>query len=259
MSQAIASFPLDFSPSSPMPAPVRGGEEGRSAGKEPRALTDLPSIDPTGWQPRRSRRLLVPVLGLHALMAWGLVQMGVVPMPLRPAPVEVKLLRVVEPKAPPPVARPSTAPQFQQLTVPPVEVPNIQVAPTPVAAVVTDTPPPRPVAAVIPAVPAPAGPGPAQAGPREVSASAVQYLQAPPIAVPAMSRRLGEKGTVVLRVLVDRDGLPRQISLAQSSGFARLDEQALQAMRVARFKPHTEQGEPVEMLVLTPIQYELSR
>ena len=32
-----------------------------------------------------------------------------------------------------------------------------------------------------------------------------------------------------------------------------------QAMRAARFKPHTENGEPVEMLVLTPIQYELGR
>lgn len=222
-------------------------------------MAPLPTIGAADWQPRRSRRLLLPVLALHGVMAWGLVQMGVVPMPARPAPVEVKLLRVVERKAPPPVVRPTAIPQFQQLTVPPVEVPNIQVAPAPVAAVVTDTPPPRPVAVAVPAAPAPAGPGPAQAGPREVSASAVQYLQPPPIAVPAMSRRLGEKGTVVLRVLVDREGLPRQISLAQSSGFARLDEQALQAMRVARFKPHTEQGEPVEMLVLTPIQYELSR
>lgn len=250
MSQAIASFPLDF-PSTAQPArPLRERRPDLEAS---------PLLGPAAWQPARSRRLLLPVLGLHVVMAWGLVQMGVVPTPSRPAPVEVKLLPVAPPKTtPPPAVRPSLAPQFERLTVPPVEVPVIQVAPPPVSAVVAENPPPRPVVVSTPA-PAPAGPGPAQSGPREVAASAVQYLQAPPIAVPAMSRRLGEKGTVVLRVLVDRDGLPRQITLHQSSGFARLDEQAQQAMRSARFKPHTENGEPVEMLVLTPIQYELGR
>ncbi len=256
MSQAIASFPLDFNSTASAP---RAPEPARSPREPEPPLAALPLLGPTEWQPRRSKRVLLPVLGLHAVMAWGLVQMGVVPMPSRPAPVEVKLLTVPPPKTtPPPAARPTLAPQFQQLTVPPVEVPVIQVAPSPVLAVVAENPPPRPVVVSTPA-PAPAGPGPVHSGPREVSASAVQYLQAPPIAVPALSRRLGEKGTVVLRVLVDRDGLPRQITLQQSSGFARLDEQAQQAMRAARFKPHTENGEPVEMLVLTPIQYELGR
>ena len=256
MSQAIASFPLDFNATTP---PQRQAEASRPARDPERTLAALPLTGPADWQPRSSRRLLLPVLGLHVVMAWGLVQMGVVPMPSRPAPVEVRLLTVTPPKTPPPpTLRPTSTPQFQQLTVPPVEVPVIQVAASPVTAVVAENPPPRPQA-VSPSVPAPAAPGPSQSGPREVSASAVQYLQSPPIAVPSMSRRLGEKGTVVLRVLVDRDGLPRQITLHQSSGFARLDEQAQQAMRAARFKPHTENGEPVEMLVLTPIQYELGR
>jgi len=257
MSQALASLPLDFSPA--LLPPQRGAEAARPARSAALQLDALPAAGHEGWQPRRSKRLLLPVLGLHVLMAWGLVQMGVVPMPSRPAPVEVRLVTVEQRRTPPPsVTRQTLAPQFPQLTVPPVEVPNIQLAPSPVTAVVAENPPPRPAVVSSPA-PAPAGPAPMMAGPREVPASAVQYLQAPPIAVPAMSRRLGEKGTVVLKVLVDRDGLPRQISLHQSSGFARLDEQALQAMRAARFKPHTEHGEPVEMVVLTPIQYELSR
>ncbi|MGM9516617.1 energy transducer TonB [Roseateles sp. DB2] len=255
MSQAIATFPLDF----PSTAASRNAEVNRPSREALSSVEPVALLGPGGWQPPRSKRLLLPVLGLHVVMAWGLVQMGVVPMPVRQAPVEVKLVTVAPPKTtPPPVVRPMLAPQFQQLTVPPVEVPVIQVAPSPVMAVQAENPPVRPVVVSTPA-PVPASPGPAHAGPREVSASAVQYLQAPPIAVPALSRRLGERGTVVLRVLVDRDGLPRQISLHQSSGFARLDEQAQQAMRAARFKPHAENGEPVEMLVLTPIQYELSR
>lgn len=257
MSQALASFPLDY-PSTA--APSRSPESARLVREPQAASAPLASESAGDWQPRRSKRLLLPVLGLHAAMAWGLVQMGVVPLPKRPAPVEVKLLSVAPPKASPPQAvRTPVVPQFQPLTVPPVEVPNIQVAPSPVAATATETPPSRPVTIAASPAPAPVVPAAVHAGPREVSASAVQYLQAPPIAVPAMSRRLGEKGTVVLRVLVDRDGLPRHITLHQSSGFSRLDEQALQAMRAARFKPHAENGEPVEMLVLTPIQYELGR
>ncbi|MDL5030920.1 TonB family protein [Pelomonas sp. APW6] len=261
MSQALASFPLDYSSTAAAPRGADAPRPAREAATPPVALHARPSAGLGDWRPpRRSKRLLLPVLGLHAVMAWGLVQMGVVPMPKRPAPVEVKLLSVAPPKTPPPPAvRTPVVPQFQQLTVPPVEVPIIQLAPTPVTAVVAENPPPRAAVTPTPAPAAVVAPGPAHAGPREVSASVVQYLQAPPIAVPALSRRLGEKGTVVLRVLVDRDGLPRQISVQQSSGFSRLDEQAQQAMRAARFKPHTENGEPVEMLVLTPIQYELGR
>ena len=255
MSQALASLPLDFSSTPLSQRPADAARPTRAAAV---VLDALPVSTAAEWQPQRRKRLLLPVLGLHVVMAWGLVQMGVVPMPMRPAPVEVRLVTVEKQRTPPPsTPRQTLEPRFPQLTVPPVEVPNVQVAPSPVTAVVAENPPPRPV--VSSPAPAPAGPGPIQSGPREVSVGAVQYLQAPPIAVPALSRRLGEKGTVVLKVLVDRDGLPRQVVLHQSSGFARLDEQALQAMRAARFKPHTENGEPVEMLVLTPIQYELGR
>ena len=119
MSQAIASFPLDFNSTASVP---RAPEPARSP-REPE-----PPLGPTEWQPRRSKRLLLPVLGLHAVMAWGLVQMGVVPMPSRPAPVEVKLMTVPPPKTtPPPAARPTLAPQFQQLTVPPVTFPRVGV------------------------------------------------------------------------------------------------------------------------------------
>jgi protein TonB len=54
----------------------------------------------------------------------------------------------------------------------------------------------------------------------------VQYLKLPPVEVPRASRRAGESGTVWLRVVVDVRGLPAQIHVQRSSGFARLDEQA---------------------------------
>ena len=101
------------------------------------------------------------------------------------------------------------------------------------------------------------GPPPAPAQPRLLPASNIAYLVPPPIEVPLASRRLGEQGLVQLRVLVGVDGLPRQVSVQRSSGFTRLDEQAVSAMRRARFKPQTDQGVPIEWIVVAPPQYEI--
>ena len=100
-------------------------------------------------------------------------------------------------------------------------------------------------------------PAPAAAPPprRQLPPSAVQYRVLPPVELPRAARRAGESGTVWLRVLVDAAGLPAQVTVQRSSGFARLDEQALWAMRQARFKPHTEDGRAVEVEVIAPIEY----
>jgi len=88
-------------------------------------------------------------------------------------------------------------------------------------------------------------------------ASAVAYLVPPPIEVPLASRRLGEAGTVWLRVRVGREGLPQHVALHRSSGYERLDRQALDAMQRARFKPQVVDGEAVEWIVVAPLQYDL--
>ena len=107
-----------------------------------------------------------------------------------------------------------------------------------------------------PAPPAPVPP-PAPPAPKLLPATAVRYVVPPAIEVPMASRRLGESGTVLLRVVVDSAGLPRQVTLHKSSGHARLDEQAMGAMRQARFKPQTENGLPIEWIVIAPLQYEI--
>ena len=45
------------------------------------------------------------------------------------------------------------------------------------------------------------------------------------------------------------------VSLHRSSGHARLDEQALWAMRQARFKPYAEDGRALEVEVIAPVAY----
>lgn len=99
------------------------------------------------------------------------------------------------------------------------------------------------------AAPASAPPPPA---PREFQASAVSYLVPPVLTYPRVSRELGEQGSALLRVLVDERGRPTDIQVVKSSGYPRLDQQAVQAMRNARFKPHVEDGIARPMWVRTP-------
>lgn len=55
---------------------------------------------------------------------------------------------------------------------------------------------------------------------------------------PALSRRKGEEGRVVLNVLVKADGTAGAVSVKRSSGFPRLDDAASNAVRVWRFEPY---------------------
>lgn len=142
---------------------------------------------------------------------------------------------VVATPAPPAIAMPFDP-------VPDVETPPKSVTPPAPAA---------PSASAVAAVAVPA------AQPRLLPASNIAYLVPPPIELPLASRRLGEQGLVLLRVLVGIDGLPRQVSVQRSSGHARLDEQAVAAMKRARFKPQTDQGMPIEWIVIAPLQYEI--
>jgi protein TonB len=87
----------------------------------------------------------------------------------------------------------------------------------------------------------------------------VQYLEPPAVDYPRASRRADEAGRVLLRVYIDEAGLPRQVLVSQSSGFVRLDEAAVAAMKRARFKPYTENGRPTAGWAPAPIDFELER
>ena len=90
-------------------------------------------------------------------------------------------------------------------------------------------------------------------------ATAVQYLARPAPSYPAYSRRAGETGRVLVRVLIDERGDPLKLEMQQSSGFPRLDESAVAAIRAARFRPYTEDGQPRSVWVLIPIVFDLEK
>jgi protein TonB len=88
-----------------------------------------------------------------------------------------------------------------------------------------------------PAQPAPPAQAAAPAGPVPISLAQLAYLNPPNPIYPARSRRAGEQGTVMLRVIIDPNGTPVQVTLARSSGHPALDESAISAMRAARIRP----------------------
>jgi protein TonB len=98
---------------------------------------------------------------------------------------------------------------------------------------------------------------PAPPAPKVLPSSAVRYLVPPTLVYPRISRELGESGIVRLKVLVDEQGRTKDVTVLQSSGFSRLDQQAVQAMRSARFQPHLEDGVPRAVWVVAPLTFQL--
>jgi protein TonB len=86
----------------------------------------------------------------------------------------------------------------------------------------------------------------------------VDYLQNPSPEYPAVSKRRGEEGTVILRVVVDAEGNPESVIVKKSSGHDRLDEQALKTVRQWKFTPAKNDGYTFRSNVLVPIVFELN-
>ncbi len=83
------------------------------------------------------------------------------------------------------------------------------------------------------------------------------YLNNPTPPYPAISRRMGEQGRVVVRVLIDDNGMPQQAQLESSSGHARLDQAAVSAVLSWRFVPGRKGGKPQTMWFSVPITFDL--
>lgn len=90
----------------------------------------------------------------------------------------------------------------------------------------------------------------------EPSADA-DYLKNPPPGYPRISRRMGEQGTVIVRVFISTQGLPEKAEVRTSSGFARLDQAALDAVQRWRFVPGRRHGTPEAMWFNIPVRFVL--
>lgn len=190
---------------------------------------------------RRAVEVIVPAELLSEFIAPPAPQVAPPPPPAPPAP-----------QAAPRVKAPRPAPMPLAITDP-TPAPS---APLGVTTPVPAAPAPEPVAA--PAPPAPAAPPAPPAPPRiELPSSNAAYLQNPAPAYPGISRRMGEQGKVVLRVLISAEGRPEKVEISQSSGYERLDRQAQDTVMRWRFVPGKRNGVPEAMWYLVPVNFVL--
>lgn len=85
----------------------------------------------------------------------------------------------------------------------------------------------------------------------------VAYLNNPAPNYPRLSRRIGEEGRVLLKVLVSEQGAAKAVEIDKSSGFARLDQSAVDAVKRWKFVPARKGTQALSAYVLVPINFSL--
>ncbi len=226
----------------------------------------LPLPGRYGSSPRPRFTAIGITLGVHAVLAAALLSLGVGATRQHAARiVAVNLTPASRTKAPEPEQAPQPAPaQPRQLDTaaraPDLPVPTVQpaiaLAPAmiqPAAAAMVAPPAAEPVAPA-PAPPAPAAP----AATVQAGDLGTRVLSAPPPRYPVQSRRRREQGTVELLLTLGPDGVVETISVSRSSGFARLDDAALSAVRRWRWEPTLQAGAPVRVRGVVAIPFVLA-
>lgn len=186
----------------------------------------------------------IAVIGLHVLIIYGLVaSMGIVEMPKFTAPLQAVFIeeQVSEPE--PQIEE--IKPEIEEIAPAEQAMPEVQfeepiAPPTEVALPPSDT--------AIAATPAESGGAPRQL--KTTSRVEPTY--------PATSRRMGEEGTVRLRVLVNERGRPEKVNVANSSGFSRLDQAAIDAVKRWRFVAATDGSRAITAWTQVAITFRLT-
>jgi protein TonB len=178
----------------------------------------------------------------------------IIPAPVAPQPEKPK----PKPVQPEPVKKPKPQPQKKAVAKKAVTTPK----PAPIK--------PAPVAEASPkAVSAPEAVSNSEKTTTATKAAEPEPAATPPVAsankavnkaplYPTLSRRLKEQGTVYLQVLVLKNGKVGQLKLKQSSGFARLDQSALNAVRGWTYQPALKLGQPIDYWFVQPVVFNLN-
>jgi protein TonB len=151
---------------------------------------------------------------------------------------------------------PRAAPREPPRRPVPDAAPTMEIAEAPLPPdAVSDATEPPPIALPQPTGPAPEGP---EIGLNAQMLTAL-YLRNPKPGYPAASRRLGEQGTVYLRVFVTTAGEAKRVELKKTSTFPRLDRAALETVQTWKFVPAKRDDKAIDAWVLVPIKFSLNK
>ncbi|QTN28860.1 TonB family protein [Rhodoferax sp. AJA081-3] len=211
----------------------------------------------------RNLRIVGIVLLLHVGALWAL-QAGLLRRVVEvfvPAQVLVEMHTPQEDKPAPPPPVPTPIKTRQTPVTPPT--PLAVTTPTPQPSEITLAPvdPSPPVTAAVKAssnATATATTAAPPAPPKvELPSSDADYLNNPFPPYPALSKRMGEQGKVIIRTLIGADGTAQDASVFKSSGFDRLDQAALATARKWRYVPGKRAGVAEAMWFNVPFTFVL--
>lgn len=193
------------------------------------------------------------VVAIHIVVVWALMTgLAQKVVEVVKAPLETKIIQEIKPPPPPP-APPPPSPKLVAPPPPFIPPPEVVVAtPPPVANTIQVTtavapPEPAPMVPAAPVVAEPSTPSPAPSAapapkPAQRTAPVKQACEDPEY--PSASKRNEEEGTTTLSFLIDVNGRVIDSKITSSSGSARLDRAARDALSHCVYKPGTADGKP---------------
>lgn len=208
------------------------------------------TLNPHHISNTRLRNTIVAVLLVHVALLW-VAQSQLAELPASDESGQVVMADVVSDNPnPAPLTHAKPAP-----TTTPTSTPTKSVTKADTPALTTNSSNTQEAAASTAAA-APSAASGKTGSPSLVEPSAdADYLKNPPPGYPRISRRNGEQGTVIVRVFISTQGAPEKAEVRTSSGFARLDQAALEAVQRWRFLPGRRNGTPEAMWFNIPVRF----
>jgi protein TonB len=208
---------------------------------------------------------LLLVLGLHGALLYVAMSYKLIPPPQEAVTLFVSMINPPPKKEEPPPPEPPKPPpkKVELVKQKPITWPQpapILVAEAPVTSPIEPIAPPPLPQPIIETPPAPVIEEPIKPAQLVVMSSELSLAcpnRSPPN-YPAISRRLGEQGQVKLKVELDKTGRVTSARVVESSGYKRLDDAGLAAVKSWRCNPATRDGKPVRAIALQPLDFILN-
>ncbi len=187
---------------------------------------------------------VIAVIGLHAALIYALVvSTGFIKAPSFVQPLQTVFID--EPVSEPEPEIEPVKPEIEDIAPVDQPVPELQIADIPVPTTDVVAPPSESAITGTPSEPG------------AISQQLKTSNRVEPT-YPATSRRLGEEGTVRLKVLVDEKGRPKDVGVLNTSGFSRLDQAAIEAVKRWRFVAATDGNRPISTWTQVAITFKLT-
>src|SRR6185369_8392103 len=142
-----------------------------------------------------------------------------------------------------------------EMMPPPIEMPIVEILDSQAIA------PPLPHVEAAIAPPPPQVAEPAVVGsptPVVLGETEVDYLRTPEPRYPRAAKQARLQGTVLVWVLIDQEGRPREVRVHKSSGYEQLDQEGCDAVSRAQFRPYRDRGIARSAQAIVPIEFSLN-